>query len=1020
MALNLPLRLAAEPVARARLGNCFIIPSKDDENRVCMIIGEDGLLALALDKIDYTDKELEGILGLDAACLPQLRVIVDTAKNSYTWIGPAVADKRDPVSRQCDCADPAHRCLAPQRIVEGIHKYYARQVLEPSIRGFLSILEKQFPRNDLYLFELLQNAVDDGASIVSFSTTRDALEFTHNGKRFTALDVLGLASVGLSTKGSDGAGPKRTIGFMGVGFKAVYKRYARVVIGDNRYGFVFQEPDKPNANIPGHGWVMLPRWSPPSGTSSSSSSSSGGGGAKHGWCRFLLEAPRGGVQSVAADMRNLPRTVPPLLGRQSLENGRRLGQATQADKADWTLEWGSTRHRVSRPVKATPRDMLPTARPQDKWFGGSESLEVDITEAQAQARKTHWQFITLRFAPDEAAKSAYETHIKRAWVGAGTGAAALYEETSLFFEVDANHGIPVVSAKGAVHAVLPTKLTLPCPLQWQGSWLLSVDRQEVQNVVDNDWNSCLLRQAPKLLACILAWLVGANDARLYTPAGLRSVFYLFPQMERSGGGPEGEAGRDKFADRAGGSLTAHLLGQRVLMRPLVDFMSTNAVVPVRSLDASLGFMQSSKVIWLPAPLVTRLPAAALEKWLGLLPLATDALCDGTGYMPLWQQCLAFPSARLLGQRRHGAREALRWDGAGSSMCAAVNLLAALGEVAEIDLDRASASFLGAASRPKPAPPAGAPASKGDKDHRDDSGSLFGSWIAPLHNWPIFFDARGAELTAPEVVWLSEEFVSLPSAVWGLLRPGALAVCQTRAAEDGVRSSNSGGGGGGNASCALLDPAIERFVLTGLLPPRTSLVAPWRVDDEARWAALEGDKALLPACRALFAKCREAHPAMVVTPVEACAGLLSTYVRAAGKASHAPLGAAELAACEQLFQWAFSSNLPQAMSHLLIEAGPSSSSSSSGSSSGSSSSSSSGSSSSNGTSSGGVGEKKNLRLVPSFEAYIDGSYLPEAAWLERFLDPKGGLALQVCQSHVNFYHAGKRPSVPEFLIITTSS
>lgn len=78
----------------------------------------------------------------------------------------------------------------------------------------------QFPRNDLYLFELLQNAVDDGASIVSFATTRDGLEFTHNGKRFTALDVLGLASVGLSTKGSDGKGPKRTIGFMGVGFKA--------------------------------------------------------------------------------------------------------------------------------------------------------------------------------------------------------------------------------------------------------------------------------------------------------------------------------------------------------------------------------------------------------------------------------------------------------------------------------------------------------------------------------------------------------------------------------------------------------------------------------------------------------------------------------------------------------------------------------------------------------------------------------------------------------------------------------
>ena len=31
---------------------------------------------------------------------------------------------------------------------------FKTQILEPSVRGFLFILEKQFPRNDLYLFEL--------------------------------------------------------------------------------------------------------------------------------------------------------------------------------------------------------------------------------------------------------------------------------------------------------------------------------------------------------------------------------------------------------------------------------------------------------------------------------------------------------------------------------------------------------------------------------------------------------------------------------------------------------------------------------------------------------------------------------------------------------------------------------------------------------------------------------------------------------------------------------------------------
>lgn len=46
--------------------------------------------------------------------------------------------------------------------MKAIHAYYERQVMEPAVRGFLSLLEKQFPSNSLYLFELLQNAVDDG------------------------------------------------------------------------------------------------------------------------------------------------------------------------------------------------------------------------------------------------------------------------------------------------------------------------------------------------------------------------------------------------------------------------------------------------------------------------------------------------------------------------------------------------------------------------------------------------------------------------------------------------------------------------------------------------------------------------------------------------------------------------------------------------------------------------------------------------------------------------------------------
>ena len=41
---------------------------------------------------------------------------------------------------------------------------------EPSVQGFLSVLEKQFPRSDLYVFELLQNAIDEGAQEVRLAS----------------------------------------------------------------------------------------------------------------------------------------------------------------------------------------------------------------------------------------------------------------------------------------------------------------------------------------------------------------------------------------------------------------------------------------------------------------------------------------------------------------------------------------------------------------------------------------------------------------------------------------------------------------------------------------------------------------------------------------------------------------------------------------------------------------------------------------------------------------------------------
>ncbi|CAJ1356477.1 unnamed protein product [Effrenium voratum] len=210
---------------------CRVIGS---DGRPALVVTESGLVAVAFEAAMHPMQAAQAV-GLPEQDVPPLWLVRSSAvpgkAMAWSWQGQALPSQ-SPATVQ-EAARRAARMseAVAEVVVRTIQRYYAVQVLEPSTRGFLSILEKQFARSDLYLFEVLQNAVDDGALHVCFEPTQRGLAVKHDGRRFTALDVLGLSSVGLSTKG-DGGGQKRTIGFMGIGFKAVYKRYARVVVHD--------------------------------------------------------------------------------------------------------------------------------------------------------------------------------------------------------------------------------------------------------------------------------------------------------------------------------------------------------------------------------------------------------------------------------------------------------------------------------------------------------------------------------------------------------------------------------------------------------------------------------------------------------------------------------------------------------------------------------------------------------------------------------------------------------------------
>ncbi len=98
MSLNLPLRLASEPFVRKVLGqSCFVLPSLDEE-KICFIVTDEGLLALAIDSNNYSKEDVVKITQLSIEDIPVCSVrrchsLVDIAQSNgqsqddgFSWL----------------------------------------------------------------------------------------------------------------------------------------------------------------------------------------------------------------------------------------------------------------------------------------------------------------------------------------------------------------------------------------------------------------------------------------------------------------------------------------------------------------------------------------------------------------------------------------------------------------------------------------------------------------------------------------------------------------------------------------------------------------------------------------------------------------------------------------------------------------------------------------------------------------------------------------------------------------------
>lgn len=102
----------------------------------------------------------------------------------------------------------------------------------------LRIFEDFYPDEAHFIFELLQNAEDAGATEISFELTAQGCSFEHNGTRpFNEQDIRGITGIFNSSKKNN----SDKIGKFGVGFKSVFVYTATPYVYSKNYSFKIEQ-----------------------------------------------------------------------------------------------------------------------------------------------------------------------------------------------------------------------------------------------------------------------------------------------------------------------------------------------------------------------------------------------------------------------------------------------------------------------------------------------------------------------------------------------------------------------------------------------------------------------------------------------------------------------------------------------------------------------------------------------------------------------------------------------------------
>jgi hypothetical protein len=131
---------------------------------------------------------------------------------------------------------------------------YESQAIDQA-RGLDLLSSDVFSEYIRFLFELIQNADDAGATEVNIEVKNSYIIVSHNGDAFSEADVRSICSVGSGTKKSN----TNTTGYKGIGFKSVFGKSNYVVIFSEGFQFRFDETYQ-HHKFKIMPWQIIPQW----------------------------------------------------------------------------------------------------------------------------------------------------------------------------------------------------------------------------------------------------------------------------------------------------------------------------------------------------------------------------------------------------------------------------------------------------------------------------------------------------------------------------------------------------------------------------------------------------------------------------------------------------------------------------------------------------------------------------------------------------------------------------------------